>query len=192
MGRRSDRPGSALPAEFLATYPRARPRAPFVPARHAAFAARVPAQLAAEWRHAGFGAYGGGAWWTVDPALPLLDPSDWPGLDGSGIEVLRSAFADVCVWQGGRFLLLDILRGDLTFLGSRVDVMFGYSLLRAQFRRDVLWEPLMRVAVKRLGRLAADECYGFAPLPALGGAIAADHLIKTELGPYVALTAQLR
>lgn len=37
------------------------------------------------------------------PDEPFLAPEDWPALDGTGIEVLRTAFADVCLWQGAGF-----------------------------------------------------------------------------------------
>ena len=150
----------------------------------------MPAALAAEWRTFGFGGSGLGILWTPRPDEPFLDPEDWPGLDGTGIEVLRSAFADVCVWQGGRFLWLSVHSGKIATFSPNAEVVFD-AMTDKHFRKTVLLERLFAVARKRYGDLGPEDCFGFAPLPALGGAIAEQYLIKTRMREYVATAAQV-
>jgi hypothetical protein len=181
----------SLLAGFHAAYPPDPLRVPFDATSHADAARRVPAPLLAEWQANGFGGYGGGFLWTPDPLQPCFDPADWRALDGSGIEILRSAFADLFVWQGGQVLWLNVLNGKATALTSNVELLFESTLLWKPFRADTLQERLFKTARKKHGALAPDECYGFAPLPALGGAMTAQHVVKVKLREYVALAAQV-
>jgi hypothetical protein len=175
--------------EFHAAFPPDQQRMSYSPSKHDALARKVPAAVAAEWREFGFGSYGNGILWTTLPDEPFLDPDDWSGLDGTGIEVLRSAFADVCLWQGGRFLWLNVLSGKLHTYSANPEIVF-LSLIKPDFRKSVLLERLLGIARKRLGDLGPTECYGFSPLPALGGAIAEQYLIKAAMREYVAISAQ--
>jgi hypothetical protein len=175
---------------FHAAFPPDSQRMSYDASKHDAFATKVPPQVVAEWREFGFGGYGNGILWTTSPDEPFLDPEDWPGLDGTGIEVLRSAFADVCIWQGGRFLWLNVHSAKINTFSANPEVVF-LSLTKPDFRKSVLLERLLGIARKRLGDLAPEECYGFAPLPALGGAIAEQYLIKTPMREYVAMSAQV-
>jgi hypothetical protein len=176
---------------FHAAFPLGVHREAYSPSRHDAAAANVPGALAAEWREFGFGAYGEGLLWTTAPDKPLLEFRDWPGLDGTGIEVLRTAFASVCLWQGGKFLWLNVHTGKITEFNPSADVMFDSTLIESNFRKSVLLEPLFRKARKRLGDIGPEECFGFAPLPALGGAIEEEYLIKTSMREYVGIAAHV-
>lgn len=177
---------------FHETHPAGESRVAFDDARHGAFAAKVPAEIANEWRTFGFGPYGGGLIWTQEPDRPVLDHDDWPGLDGSGIEVLRTAFASVCVFQGGNFLWLNVHTGRIASLGDVPQLLFDVSLIHRDFRKDVLREPVFTKIRKRLGDLSADECFGFAPLPALGGDSSAKSAVKVQLREYAAMAGQMR
>lgn len=174
---------------FHAAFPPDPHHVPYEASKHDVFAEKVPAAVAAEWRERGFGSYGKGILWTVLPDEPLLDPADWPGLDGTGIEVLRSGFGDVCLWQGGRFLWLSVLSGKITKYSIHTEVVL-LAMNEPDYRKSVLRERLLKIGCERFGELTKDECFGFAPLPSLGGAIAEKYLMKTEMRPYVAMAAQ--
>ncbi len=165
---------------------------PFEPGAHAAAATRVPALLAEEWRCCGFGAHKDGLLWTLPPDDPVLDPADWPELDPDCVQVLRSAFGNVWVWQRGEFAVLLVHAGQLTPFTADPDILFESSLVEEHFRKYVLMEPLFKKARKKLGPIAADECYGFAPTPALGGDMSAEYLVKVKIREYLAMLAQLR
>lgn len=166
-------------------------REAYDPSRHDALAAKVPTALVAEWRSIGFGPYGGGFLWTVTPDTPFVNQRGWMGLDGTGIEVLRTAFADVCLWQGGRFVWLNIHTGTVTTFSARADVMFDSTLIEANFRQSVLLERLFKVASKRFGQLGREECFGFAPFPPPGGVFKEKDLTKTPMREYVELAAHV-
>lgn len=176
---------------FHAEFPPADARVPFDPLRHQTIATKVPAAVAAEWRSFGFGAYGAGLLWTPAPDEPFLDPDDWPVLDGTGVEVLRTAFADVILWQGERFLQVSVLSGKSFSYDTSPEVLFDSAMIAKQFRKSILLERLFHRARKRLGDLSSDECFGFAPLPALGGAIAEEYIIKTKMREYLVMAAQV-
>ena len=178
-------------ASFHAAYPPDAPRLLFDAAVHADAARRVQPLLVAEWQAVGFGGYGGGFLWTPDPARPCFDPDDWAALDGSGIEILRSAFGDLFVWQNNQVLWLNVLDGKAVALTPKIELLFEFALLSKAFRADTLQERLFKTARKLHGKLEPDECYGFAPLPALGGAMTAQYVVKVKLREYVALVAQV-
>jgi hypothetical protein len=173
---------------FHATFPPDAGREPYVPARHDAFAERVPPAVLHEWREFGFGSYGHGIVWTVLPDEPFLDPDDWNGLDGTGIEILRSAFGDVCIWQGGRFLWVSVLSGIVSKYSINPEVVF-ISMTKPDYRKIILLERILHIGRGRFGELSKDDCFGFAPLPVLGGAIAEKYLIRTPMREYVAMSA---
>lgn len=176
---------------FHAEFPPAEERVPFDPLRDDGTLAKVPSALADEWRNFGFGAYGTCLLWTPVPDEPFLNPDDWPALDGTGVEVLRTAFADVLLWQNQRFLQVSVHSGKSFSYNTSAEVLFDSAMIEKHFRKSVLLEPLFHRARKRLGDLSSDECFGFAPLPALGGAVAEEYIIKTKMREYVAMAAQV-
>src|SRR5262245_39471360 len=141
---------------FHAAFPPDKERVTYDPSKHDALAEKVPAALAAEWRAFGFGSYGSGILWTPVPDEPFLDPEDWPGLDGTGVEVLRSAFADVCVWQGGRFLWLSVHSGKIASFPPNAEIMF-VTMTQGDFRKSLLLERMFAVARKRYGDLGPED-----------------------------------
>ena len=176
---------------FHKEFPPTGERSPYNPTRHDVLAAKVPAALATEWQNFGFGAYGGGILWTPVPDEPLLNPDDWDALDGTGIEVLRTAFADVCVWQNADFLWLNVHSGKHFSFSPIAELLFDSTFIEKHFRKSILLEQLLHRARKRFGDLGSEECFGFAPLPAFGGAIKEEYLIKTPMRHYVAMVAQI-
>lgn len=174
---------------FHAAFPPSGPRVPYDAERHSAFAERVPPKLVDEWKSCGFGPYGGGLLWTPPPDEPFLDAAEWRALDGTGIEVLRSAFANVCLWQGGAFRWVNVHTGSFADYGSNVEVVLDATTEKS-YRKLAFLEPMFRKARKRLGDLAADECFGFAPLPSLGGAMEDEYVVKVKMREYLALLAQ--
>ncbi|TAF65394.1 MAG: DUF1851 domain-containing protein [Cytophagales bacterium] len=71
------------------------------------------------------------------------------------------------------------------------ETLFDSGFVSKDYRKNVLWEPLHKKAIKKLGLFTKDECYGFAPLPALGGDYTSEYLIKTNIREYLTLLAQI-
>jgi hypothetical protein len=175
---------------FRKHYPPTGARIAYDPDKHDAFARQVSAGLAREWRMVGFGAYADGLLWMPEPDRPVLDHDDWPGLDGSGIDILRTAFACVFVWQKGALLFVNVHARIVIDMGDDIDAVLNFGIIDKYFRKDALLEPIFKKAVKRLGALGLDECFGFAPLPASGGDYDEQYVVKTDLRPYAAMAAQ--
>ncbi|MBK7534803.1 MAG: DUF1851 domain-containing protein [Myxococcales bacterium] len=174
---------------FHEAFPPDGDREPYDATRFASFADKVPVALVSEWRQVGFGSFGSGILWMPPPDEPVLSDGDWPGLDSSCIEVLRTAFGNVCIWQQDQFHWLSVYGGKLHSFPGDVELFF-YGLGDKDFRHTVLRERIFNIARDRLGDLSKDECYGFAPLPTLGGAIAEKYLIKTRMREYLSMVAQ--
>jgi hypothetical protein len=95
----------------------------------------------------------------------------------------------VCLWQGGTFRWVNVHTGNFADYSPNVDVFFDV-MTEKSYRKTFLLEPMFKKARRRLGGLAADECFGFAPLPALGGAIEEEYAVKVKMREYLALAAQ--
>ena len=176
---------------FQKHYPPTGPRVAYDPDRHDAFSREVSDGLAHEWRTFGFGAYADGLLWTPEPDRPVLDHEEWPGLDGSGIDVLRTAFGCVFVWQKGLLLYVNVHSRRIVEMGPDIDAALNFGIIDMYFRKDALMAPLFKKAVKRLGAIGPDECFGFAPLPSLGGDYDMKYVVKTDLRSYVAMASQI-
>lgn len=181
---------NSLFTRFHQEFPPNGDRVPFDALKHNPIAENIPVPLTTEWQNFGFGSYGNGFIWLPEPDKPILDYQDWSVLDGTGIEVLRTAFANICIWQRGEFIWLNPYTGNSTNFPIQVETLFETSLVNKYFRKNILWEKLFKQANKKLGTLASDECYGFAPLPTLGGAVAEEYLIKVKMREYLVLLAQ--
>src|SRR4051812_48268390 len=124
--------------DFHREFPPAGERIAYDPARHDAIAAKVPEAVATEWRNFGFGAYGEGLLWTVVPDEPFFDPKDWAALDETAIEVLRTAFGSVFVWQKENFHWLNVHTGKATSFIPNAELLFDSALIEKNLRKDVL------------------------------------------------------
>jgi hypothetical protein len=173
---------------FHRAYPPDEGHEPYDPARHDAFADRVPIEILNEWRKFGFGSYGNGIIWTVSPDEQFLNPDDWHDLDGTGIEVLRTALGDVGICQGGKFIWISILTGQTIVTSTKILLIFRL-LATPRRRKRMLFDRFFSITRKRLGPLTKDECYGYVKLPALGGAVKEKYLIKTPLREYASMSA---
>ena len=163
---------------------------PFDPKIHNKYQSQIPAGLFKEWQEYGFRGYHEGFIWTCDPEDKIIDPLEWKGVEKDGIEILRSAFGDVCIFQNNKFEWLNIYTGKFSSFNANLNIHFNFTLIRESFREEFLLEKLFKVAVEDLGLLAWDECYGFAPLPILGGAMTKNYLIKVKVKEYLSLVAQ--
>ena len=176
--------------QFHETYEVGDRRRPYDGRRHAPYASLVPELLVREWRAHGFGEHAEGAIWTLSPDASYLDPAEW-GLHRSAIPILRTAFASHLFWCDEAFVWLNPFTGKATQLGSDPELQFEYTFVDPLFMKDMLRTALFRTARRRLGPLDEDECYGFAPLPALGGAVSAKYLMKTDMREYLSLSASV-
>ena len=151
------------------------------------FKSEIPDSLLAFWREEGWSSYAGGLLWTVNPEEYAWLVDGWvrgfAEIPPSNFYVFaRSAFGEFYCMSvdSRRVLTISCPRALLVapeefFKVERsaeaaIDIFFS-MVDREEFDFfDDDDTPLFKRAVKRLGRLAADEMYGFVPALTLGGA----------------------
>jgi len=163
-----------------------------VPAKTlSAYRKKLPEPLIADWEESGWCAYGKGLIWLVDPDDFKPAVREWLGSATKGTVFARSAFGHLLVWNSEGAHLLDPHYGTIAKLIDDVGLVFNYSLCSARYLNNVLEQKLFDKALKKLGPLAHDECYGFEPALALGGDGTLKTLRKVKLLEQLSLLAQL-
>ncbi|HEV7408800.1 MAG TPA: T6SS immunity protein Tdi1 domain-containing protein [Bradyrhizobium sp.] len=155
------------------------------------FGARLPPQLVQHWRESGWCSYGDGLIWTINPddLIDVLD--DWLGPDHGAIPFCRSPFADVFLWHDGAVKSFAVQFGKLNKIMSNIEPFFDGLLCDKSYVNDMLLRKLFRQALKKLGPLKFDECYGFQPVLALGGSGEIDTVVKVKMREYLGILSQV-
>jgi hypothetical protein len=177
--------------EFKKTHGPAANCRPVPTERLAAYNEKLPAALLAEWRESGWCAYGDGLIWLEDPDALKAPVKEWLGAKTKAIPFARSAFAHVFLWDAEAAYMLDPHHGTLAKIVNNINVVFDYVLCRKQYLEDVLDQKLFRKALKKLGPLQHDGCYGFEPAIALGGSASLANLNKVKLREHLSILSQL-
>ena len=139
----------------------------------------------------GWCAYGDGLIWLVNPDALKAPVKEWLGATHKAIPFARSAFAHVFLWDAEGAHMLDPHHGTLAKVVNNISVVFDYVLCRKQLLDDVLEQKLFRKALKKLGPLQHDECFGFEPAIALGGSESVENVRKVKLREHLSILSQL-
>ena len=164
---------------------------PAPPDRVTAYRHKLPDPLVAEWTESGWCGYGDGLIWLYDPKELQAPIKEWLGSSTKAIPFARSAFAHVFLWDSEGAHMLDPHYGTLAKVVDNINVVFDYVLCRKQYLDDVLDRKLFRKALKKLGPLEHDECYGFEPAIALGGPGTLETLRRVKVREHLSILAQL-
>ena len=154
------------------------------------YASALPPELLNVWRDYGFGT-------LLDGCLKIINPDEYQdllrdtyALGDSAIPVFATAFAGLLTWEKGRYLRFVNYQSG-TFEGVCAGLKFFWGdLADGVFNDRFLELAQYREAVQTLGPLGFDECFGYAPLLALGGRRDARHLRKYKLREHIAFIAQ--
>jgi hypothetical protein len=166
----------------------------------------LPESLLEVWQEQGWGSYGDGLFWTVNPAEYdwLVDGWVRP-LEGMPEDryfvIARSAFGEFyCVREHGAkvfticcpFAAVMARRTQLAdgsveealalFFGGRMPEDFDFG--------DENDQPMFAAARSALGPLGPNEIYGFAPMLAMGGQANIANLQKLDLGVHIDIIKQ--
>jgi hypothetical protein len=177
-------------------------------AKLAQYAGELPALLRGYWKEHGFTGYADGLFWTVDPAdYTLILETAVEGTPLAAQDtyhvIARTAFGQLFAWgkRTGVSLRVDIPHGLLFPSGTTLEQLGGEdiaveSFFLSQQQRlldfaDDAKKPLFARARKKLGRLAADEMYGFEPALALGGPATFANLQKVKILPHLQILLAL-
>jgi hypothetical protein len=154
----------------------------------------VPDPLVEFWERFGFGGYGQGLVWVVNPTHLEDVLAEWvpaKSKKGRAVPVARSAFGNVVYWQDEAFTFLNV-HYDKTFqAGSDAEVLFDFYLVDRESRKSILEEPLHKKALKLLGMLQRDEMYTYKLPLALGGNSALKNMQKAMIREQLSILAQV-
>ena len=151
---------------------------------------RVPAELVKLWMKDGLRSYGNGIFTFVDPTdYEQLFTSFNPD-NQEHIVFARSAFADLYSIKGESVYCTLVYYSSCVLTSPYFD-HFGFSSLRdSDFVRDALYKTSFDEACNRLGEPEYDECFGYSPMPILGGSGSPDTLKRVNALIYLDIMSQ--
>ncbi|MBO0854585.1 MAG: DUF1851 domain-containing protein [Nocardia sp.] len=180
------------------------------PERFEEFAGVVPDLLLRFWRELGFSGFGDGALWLCDPVRwqPAVDAwtadLDLPMGEDSWIAVSRTAFGEMHLWGKRTGMSLTVV----PFVGTIVPSDHSAAMATPEERDDQIYahllsldpeavdvdgdeEPLFGPVLRERGPVGPDTMYGFVPVPALGGAMAAERVEIVDAAVHMRLLSEL-
>jgi hypothetical protein len=168
---------------------------------------KLPTRLLNYWKEYGWGAFGDGMFWLVNPAdfVNVLDAwcHNLVNIDDAYV-IGRSAFGKLIVWKKGHGKFMHIIPFEHTVYtfapnkhvqAGKEDFSLGIFLSRIdpaslEFE-DKDEKPLFKRALKKLGATKMDEMYAFEPALSLGGPARLDSLVKVKLEEHLHFLAEL-
>jgi hypothetical protein len=156
-----------------------------------AYAGVLPFDLLEHWHRVGWCSYRDGLLWLVDPGQFVGIVEDWTDLGPpTPLVFLRSGFAHLWLWHDGYVYSLDVQRGGISRVTSRLERMFTL-LCDPQIQEKILLSPLFEKVLAVLGPPGSDECYGFEPALALGGPGTVETVRRVKIREHLGILAQL-
>ncbi|WP_409280358.1 GAD-like domain-containing protein [Pseudomonas sp. KCJK8751] len=163
---------------------------------------KLPSKLLEYWSEHGWGGYGEGIFWLVNPQEYDAVVSYW--IAGTVLDshdnyhlIARSAFGDLYLWGERTGFSLEIASFSSQYVFYKTDFtkeqlnteLQGFILSRKVDSND--FNGLFKPAREKLGRLKHDEMYGFFPALMLGGSDSLQHLQKVSAIEHLVFLAQL-
>jgi hypothetical protein len=152
---------------------------------------QLPAPLLEEWAAVGWCSYGNGFLWLVNPAEYTDVLSGWLEPSDQALVFGRTAFGNLLVWRNNEMQYLYTQYARIQTLTKNINFFFEFSMCDKDFLDKVLEQKLFYQAVKKLGELKPNECYGFEPILALGGSETIETTTKVSLHEYLSLLSQV-
>ena len=154
---------------------------------------KLPEELLDFWKHYGFGTY-------MDGYLKIINPDEYQNslnesYKNSDNEIVFAitSFSDYLVWTGDSIRLIKFRYGTYNIIENDDDMtwFFDMDLADDSYIRDNLFMKNYGLAKEKLGELAYDECYGYVPILAAGGAEKIENLQKVKIKEHISIIAQL-
>ncbi|WP_438284171.1 GAD-like domain-containing protein [Pseudomonas alabamensis] len=168
----------------------------------ALYTGKLPDQLIDYWQEHGWGGYGKGLFWTVNPQEYEGVLTHW--IEGTCLDtrdtyhlIARSAFGDLYLWgetTGPSVVINSVFsRCAIQNLGLRpgeMNKMVKNFFLSVEVKYNN-FAGLFERAHRKLGTLTRDEMYGFVPALMLGGSEHIDNLERVSTLEHLTLLSQL-
>jgi len=163
---------------------------------------KLPEQMLAYWQEHGWCGYAEGLFWTVNPedyeelVDMLLEGTELADQDRFHV-LAKGAFGALYLWGEATAdsLIIDTYLLRYSFRvreSSQRDLNFAAKFFFGTRKRDINdVEDYFQPALKKLGRLAHDEIYGFVPAYPLAGSLEFNNLQRLKDVEHLMFLAQL-
>lgn len=157
------------------------------------YSEHLPEELISVWKKYGFVCF-------LNGYIKVINPQDYNDILARSysdaevsIPIFVTAFGDIITWEKNKYLNIVYMRY------GRSDVMldgmeFFFSLLGdepEEFNDDFFCIEQYKKAVETYGELRYDECFGYVPLLALGGAETNNNIKIVKIKEYLELITQV-
>ncbi len=106
------------------------------------------------------------------------------------VPIFVTAFGDIVTLEEDQYIgLVKYKNGSFVMLAKNMK-RFMQNLEDEYFLEKYFQIPQYEEAVKKLGRLGQEECFGYVPLLGMGGSEKVDNLKKVKLREHIELIAQ--
>ncbi len=151
----------------------------------------LPNELITLWKEYGFGE-------LLDGYLRIIDPDDYQQLikdtyfrGNISIPICVTAFGDVITYEEGDYIgMIKYKYGSFNLISKRFSY-FLEDITDDYFLNEYFQLSMYESALKLLGKLGRDECYGFVPLLGLGGKEDVANLKIVKTREHIALITQM-
>ncbi len=120
----------------------------------------------------------------------ILDDIYIPFAEPSGCFA-KDALGNLYVWENNSIKLINIRHGVSEIIGRKPSVFFNLKMTDKDFLVKRLCIDTFYEAREKLGPLAYDECYGYVPILAVGGAESVENMQKVKIKEHIAIISQL-
>jgi len=163
---------------------------------------RVPNELLEIWKKYGFGTFANGYMKIINPDdyMQVLEESYFAS--DIAIPIFATGLADIIVWQKEKYVCLIKYRKHQApiylsnfnnFIGNYIGNFNTPETIEYFDKKTIefLDHSQYETAVKLLGELEYDECFGYVPLLALGGAEKPESLAKGKIKQHIQIITHL-
>lgn len=141
-------------------------------------------------REHGVAGYDNGFIWSVNPYEYTDVVADWGLNEKTDHVICRTAFGDLFAWTGKKVMMVQVNYNKVAEYGDTISFLYDFLLMNKRGLTRSLYRDLFDEALKNLGPVQPDECYGFVPALPLGGKEDVNKLQKMQLKPYLEMLAQ--
>jgi len=152
----------------------------------------LPQELIHMWELFGWGTY-------MNGFLRIINPIDWEFFTHKHINLVTpsipfaiTAFGDILLWLSDGYIeTVSFRKGYREVIESGMELFFNDTLTDIVYCLEELKSTQFMEAKTRLGVPAYDQCYGYVPLLALGGAEQVENIQILDLQTHLELMAQV-
>ncbi len=151
----------------------------------------LPNELIEIWENCGRGS-------LLEGYLRVIDPDEYQVLLNEtyfrgqiSIPILTTAFGDIITLEEGQYIgMVKYKNGNCVILAKSFE-RFMKNITDEYFLEKYFQIPQFIKAVKKLGKLEYNECFGYVPLLGLGGSEKIDNLSVVKIKEHIEIIVQL-